>query len=349
MQAECDVGGAVLKLVWSAYSDVGNVRTLNEDSMLAVPPVFVVADGMGGHEGGEVASALAVRALASIGEMTDVGRSDVIDIVEVANRIIHERSGGGERGMGTTLTGLVVTHSTAFPPAVTIVNVGDSRTYRVRDGALAQLTIDHSQVQELVERGLIAPADAATHPDRNIVTRALGIDVPVEVDTFRVDILAGDRFLVCSDGLTGELTTDEMLGVLGEADPAIAAARLVEQTLAGPARDNVSVIVLDVISVARKDMPEITVPRANERVGEQPERSADEITAPNPRAAHNAVPTPTNGHLIDVVPIAASAVVAGEPSVRSHRDDALLIDKVPSAINEPIDPPSAPVPMDDEG
>jgi PPM family protein phosphatase len=327
-RAKFHVGGAILDLVWSSQTHVGNLRKLNEDSLLASAPVFVVADGMGGHQGGEVASALAVGALASLSDRHDVMRSEVEATVQTANRLINQRSTGGERGMGTTITGLVATR-TAFPPTMTILNVGDSRTYRLRDRALTQLTTDHSHVQELVARGLLAPEDAAHHPERNVVTRALGVDADVDVDTIEIDVIAGDRFLVCSDGLTGELSLETMQRVLLESTADVAAARLVGKTLAGPARDNVSVIVVDIVGVEPSDSEEVTAPRRIE-----PPTPTNDITSPNRRAAKKSALAHETEQLIDVVPVAPVPVVEPADILVNGKGRSSLIEEVPFVVVE---------------
>lgn len=240
-----DVGISIILVSWGSSTHTGNVRTLNEDAALVAPPVFVVADGMGGHDSGEIASALAIGSMTALRSARIIDRAAIVDTVAQANRVIHHQSGGGERSMGTTITGVVVAGS-RDGAAVSVLNVGDSRTYRLRGGELEQLTTDHSHVQELIDAGLLDPAGAATHPQRNVVTRALGIEPSVEVDVALVPVLVGDRFLICSDGLCGQLDSTTMAACLAITGPQAAADALVRTTLAGEARDNVTVIVLDI-------------------------------------------------------------------------------------------------------
>lgn len=240
-----DVGISVILVSWGSSTHTGNVRTLNEDAALVAPPVFVVADGMGGHDSGEIASALAIGSMKALRSARIIDRTAIVDTVAQANRVIHDQSGGGERSMGTTITGVVVAGSREGA-AVSVLNVGDSRTYRLRGGELEQLTTDHSHVQELIDAGLLDLTGAATHPQRNVVTRALGIEPSVEVDVALVPVLVGDRFLICSDGLCGQLDSTTMAACLAISGPQAAADALVRTTLAGEARDNVTVIVLDI-------------------------------------------------------------------------------------------------------
>ena len=246
----------MLTFRWGSATDVGRVRTLNEDSMLAVPGLFVVADGMGGHAAGEVASQLAVAEFAQLAEQGPIRAEDLTEAVRRANE--HILSAGAERGdrhgMGTTLTGLGVV-SAERGEELAVFNVGDSRVYRVSGGQLQQVTVDHSAVQELVDAGRLTAQAARSHPRRNVVTRSLGTDPGPAPDIWLVQPLAGDRFLVCSDGLTGELEDSDLAELLaGEADPQAAAERLVHQAVAAGGHDNVTAVVLDVVEV-RPDEP----------------------------------------------------------------------------------------------
>ncbi|HEX8768509.1 MAG TPA: protein phosphatase 2C domain-containing protein, partial [Jatrophihabitans sp.] len=169
----------MLTLRWGSATDVGRVRTLNEDSLLAVPGLFVVADGMGGHAAGEVASQLAIAEFARLAEQPTVRAEDVTEVVRQANE--HILSAGAERGdrhgMGTTLTGIGVVGS-EHGEELAVFNVGDSRVYRFTEGQLHQLTVDHSAVQELVDAGRLTAQAARSHPRRNVVTRSLGTNPP---------------------------------------------------------------------------------------------------------------------------------------------------------------------------
>lgn len=225
----------------------GHRRPLNEDDVLAGPDWYVVADGMGGHLAGEVASTLAVETFGGAPRAASI--DDVHRVVAGANAAVLGRADhDGAPGMGTTVVGATVLAEPAG--RVAVFHVGDSRCYRLLDGVLDLVTTDHSYVQELVDAGVLDPAHVRTHPMRNVVTRALGL----ERDT-RADIVAlesGGRLLLCSDGLSGELDARSIGRVLaGFGDPQEAADRLVELALAGAARDNVTAVVVDVTTPAR--------------------------------------------------------------------------------------------------
>ena len=241
---------------WGTATDVGRVRSTNQDQLLTMTPVFVVADGMGGHNGGEVAAAIAVDEMAKAEGVRSV--DDLIEAVQVANREIVDRSRLDPelRGMGTTLV-VLVGMSSDESTRLGIANVGDSRVYRVADDRLAQITEDHTLVEALVRDGRISAEDALTHPQRNIVTRALGIDEKVLVDTWELAPVEGDRYLLCSDGLFNELTPAEMYDLLREIDdPAEAAVALVNAACDAGGRDNVTVVVVDVVEAdAFDDVP----------------------------------------------------------------------------------------------
>lgn len=231
----------------AAVTDTGNVRPHNEDAWYASGTIFAVADGMGGHSAGEVASAIVVRCIKEADGAPLAGADAVAELVRSINAEIHGEANrdSAHRGMGTTLALAAVVAGDV--PAFVIANVGDSRTYLLRDGALRQLSTDHSYVQELVDEGAITPAEARRHPLRNIVTRALGIDPAVDVDTWTVPAVQGDRLLLCSDGLVDEVDDDDILELLGgSAEPADAAQRLVDAAKAAGGKDNITVVVVDV-------------------------------------------------------------------------------------------------------
>ena len=210
--------------------------------------VFVVADGMGGHAAGEVASAIAATTLrdrlSSGAASVDVAVAAVVE----ANASIFQGAHThlDQRGMGTTLTAVVVLPDTDAGARLAVLNVGDSRTYVLRNGRLRRITVDHSYVQELVSTGHISEAEARNHPRRNIVTRALGIEPSVRVDTWVVPFVRGDRYVLCSDGLVDEVADADIAKVLKlHASPQAAAEALVEAALKNGGRDNVTVVVLD--------------------------------------------------------------------------------------------------------
>jgi serine/threonine protein phosphatase PrpC len=238
-----------IRLRAGATTDVGRVRTINQDSFLVLDDrgLYAVADGMGGHQGGEVASTLAVEALRA----TFVGgTSDALaEAIEEANLRIHERGEADPelQGMGTTVVAVAVVEDDDGG-SLLIANVGDSRGYLFRDGDLTQLTEDHSMVADLVREGRITEAEAEVHPQRNIVTRVLGVYDQVDIDLWPVDVVRGDRLLLCSDGLFNEVAADQTASVLRRlSDPQEAADELVRLANEGGGRDNITVLVVDVV------------------------------------------------------------------------------------------------------
>jgi protein phosphatase len=231
---------------WGAATDVGAVRDHNEDALFAQPPLFVVADGMGGHAAGETAARLAIEQIAELAEAAALDADAVRAAVAAANAAILSWSVDHPEtaGMGTTLTGLCLGTDDGRP-AVLVFNVGDSRVYRMADGALAQVTTDHSEVQELVAGGALAPEQAKHYVRRNVVTRSLGSEPAPAADVWALPVVPGERFVVCSDGLSGELDDDEIADLVGGADPQQAAERLVAAAVEAGGHDNVSVIVVD--------------------------------------------------------------------------------------------------------
>ncbi len=237
---------------WGAATDVGLVRVGNEDNYVAEPMVFAVADGMGGHQAGEVASDIAARIMR---DRLTLGASNVgvvVASVVEANASIYQaaHASADHHGMGTTLTAMVVLRADTPADAArfALVNVGDSRTYLLRNGELHRATVDHSYVQELVNTGHISEDEARTHPRRNIVTRALGIEPTVRVDTWLVPMVHSDRFILCSDGLVDEVHDDDIASIaIAETNPQVAAEQLVAKAKANGGRDNVTVVVVDVL------------------------------------------------------------------------------------------------------
>jgi protein phosphatase len=220
----------------AAQTDVGREREGNEDSFLAEPPLFVVADGMGGAEAGEVASRIAVDTLADVRDAEALAGA-----VAAANTRIHRLASEDRSltGMGTTVTAAWVGGD-----AVTIAHVGDSRAYRLRDGVLEQLTEDHSLVGGLVRMGSITPAEAETHPQRSVILRAVGVEEQVEVDVHDHEHAAGDVYLLCSDGLTG-MVRDEVVEETLALDASLdaVAAMLVELANASGGHDNITAVL----------------------------------------------------------------------------------------------------------
>jgi serine/threonine protein phosphatase PrpC len=225
----------------AAISDVGRQREGNEDSMLEDPPLFVVADGMGGAQAGEVASGLAVETLAEMPPDDGNVEVELTEAIAEANRRIHEKAQNDRdlAGMGTTLTAAFV-----HDGQVTIGHVGDSRAYRYREGELAQLTDDHSLVAELERHGKLTAAEARVHPQRSMILRALGIGPEVEVDTYCFTGAAGDVFLLCSDGLSG-LVHDQVVAEVLEGCDSLeqAGERLVELANLSGGPDNITALL----------------------------------------------------------------------------------------------------------
>ena len=227
-------------------SDVGRVRVTNEDCARAEGLVFVVADGMGGHAAGEVASQIAVETVVELASRPELALGDVVEQLGVANRrILDSAQRHPERtGMGTTLAGVAAV-TVDGEQQWAVFNIGDSRVYHWAEGELTQVTVDHSEVWELVVRGLLTPEQAQRHPGRNIVTRSLGREPMGVVDTWVIRPRGGEAFVVCSDGLSNELTNEQIGAVLGaHPDAHEAAAELVRQAVAAGGRDNVTALVL---------------------------------------------------------------------------------------------------------
>jgi serine/threonine protein phosphatase PrpC len=280
-----------LSLTWGSATHAGRRRKINEDSLLAGDGVFLVADGMGGHDAGEVASAYALEGLAPLRDVADIDPRLVTDLVVAAqDRIRDIDTGPAGRGAGTTLTGVVVTYQDGAPYWL-FVNVGDSRTYLLSGGRLDQMSVDHSEVQELVQAGLLSAQDARTHPRRNVVTRALGADVDPVPDFRYVPVASGDRVLVCSDGLTVELTDEQIADLLRSCeDPQRAAEQLVAEAVTAGGRDNVTVVVVDAVGLASDLVGEQTAPRSGSVL--------DEDTVPTKRQGLVVRPAETVGETV---------------------------------------------------
>jgi PPM family protein phosphatase len=227
-------------------TDVGRVRERNEDAYLIREPLFAVADGMGGHRGGDVASSMIVDALENAEVGTDQPLGPLVELIKKANQDVLERGDAdqGLKGMGTTLTAVVTDNDKLY-----LAHIGDSRAYLLRDGRLQRLTRDHTLVERMVEEGRLEPDQARRHPQRSILTRALGVDEDIEVDDLTVDpIQPGDRILLCTDGLSGMVDDEQIEGVLvEESDPQRACDRLVELAIEAGGEDNVTVVVLDFV------------------------------------------------------------------------------------------------------
>ena len=272
------------RFAWGAASDTGRVRQANEDSFLVVDGLFAVADGMGGHQAGEVASHLALESLQS--GFTAAGTDVLVRAVEDANRILVERSTTDPElaGMGTTLVAMALVEASGRD-AIGVVNVGDSRLYLLSDGNLAQITEDHSLVATMERQGRLTAAEAAVHPQRNILTRALGIDGTVLVDSWEILPVIGDRYLICSDGLFNEVDESRIAATLRRlADPNETCRELIRLANEGGGRDNITCVIVDVVDDAGRD------PKADPANRVRSSHTGGDLTVPEPPGAD---PKPT--------------------------------------------------------
>jgi PPM family protein phosphatase len=256
----------------AAHSDTGRKRRRNEDAYVMRPPLFAVADGMGGAQAGEIASRLAAEALRDDGG-DGSGEDRVNELVQTANRRVYERAtaDAAASGMGTTVTVALVGGDD-----VTIGHVGDSRAYLIREGELTQLTEDHSLVGELIRSGKLSPEEAESHPQRSVITRALGTDPDVDVDVFSVQTAPGDVFLLCSDGLTTMVGDGLILDVVEQhRDDLDAAARaLVGTANRGGGEDNITVVFFEIAA----DGDTIEMPAVSKAEDEDEDEDEDTLT-----------------------------------------------------------------------
>lgn len=227
-------------------------RTLNEDAFLAQAPVFLVADGMGGHEAGDRASAAVIAEFRPLVDRSSLVLDDVRDALARARVAVDGLSSLDRARAGTTLSGLFLTDVDGMAYWLA-VNIGDSRTYRLSGGELEQISVDHSVVQELIDSGELSIEDAVSDTRRNIITRAIGAGSVDDADYWMFPAELGDRMLICSDGLSSEVVDHRIRALLAEnGDPQVAADQLIESAIDGGGRDNITVIVLDAISVASR-------------------------------------------------------------------------------------------------
>ena len=237
---------------WAALTDVGRARERNEDSYIAGEYVFAVADGLGGHNAGDVASRLAVEPLAALDrtvEGTPIERvaEALSTAVDAANRAVYQRAQDDAkvRGMGTTLTAIAISDGSAH-----LAHVGDSRCYLIRAGEMTQLSSDHTLVARMVAEGKLTPEQAETHPQRSILTRALGAEPEVDVDTLEIQLQAGDRLVLCSDGLSSVIGEDQILATVQDSkDLKELCKRLIEAANQRGGPDNITVVVVEVTGV----------------------------------------------------------------------------------------------------
>lgn len=236
----------------AAATHTGARRTLNEDAHLAAAPLFLVADGMGGHEAGERASAAVIEQFGMLVGQESLALDDVRAALTRARAAVDALGSGESPRAGTTLSGVVIAAVDGIGYWLSL-NIGDSRTYRFADGRLERITVDHSVIQELIDSGELTPEQAAKDSRRNIITRAIGAGSTGDADYWLFPAELGDRMLVCSDGLTSELSEARIREVLAhEADPQRAADILTIEAVAAGGRDNITVVIADAVSVAAR-------------------------------------------------------------------------------------------------
>ncbi|MFM7337810.1 MAG: Stp1/IreP family PP2C-type Ser/Thr phosphatase, partial [Actinomycetota bacterium] len=264
----CKGNEHLMQIKFGAKSDTGTLRVQNEDSFLAKEKLFVVADGMGGHNAGEVASAMAIKMLDDAERNGIADAAGLAKMIEQINSTIFQASANqtDQNGMGTPLTVLAVTTNEKNETALAVANIGDSRTYVLRGDEFRQVSVDHSYVQELVSEGLITKEEARTHARRNIVTRALGIEPKVAVDTWTLPIVDHDRYLLCSDGLVDEVADDLIEKCLRQkVAPQKIAEELVALANQNGGRDNITVIVVDVLADTHTSVSGIKPKRSTDK------------------------------------------------------------------------------------
>jgi len=291
-------------------SDVGMVRSNNEDQLIVADPLFAVADGMGGHAGGEVAALTAVEALRRAFD-DDHSATGLVSATLRANRAVWERGQQDAKlhGMGTTLCALALVVEDD-EQLLAIVNVGDSRAYRLHDGELEQLTEDHSLINDLLREGQISEDEAAVHPQRHVLSRVIGVDPNVEVDCLQLLPLVGDRYVLCSDGLTREVSDGQMASVLRRlADPKEVVKELIAQARASGGNDNITVVVVDVAD--DDDRSE----SASEALASEPAPAPASHEAEHPEGHEEKGPSSPN----------PASVVAQEPAPKSPRPPILTL------------------------
>lgn len=281
-----------MRTSWGSASDRGRVRDVNEDALLACPPVFLVADGMGGLDAGAVASRVAVEEFARLAGRPSVGTADVLACLDSAWARLREELTGDRQG-GTTVAG-VATVEDEGRPSWLVFNVGDSRVYRWADGVLHQVTADHSVVQELLVEGRVTPDEVARHPERNVLTRALGTGRRPDPDLWILPAGPSDRFVICTDGLTRDVPAGRIAELLSqEPDARRAASALVAEALLNGGHDNVSVVVVD--GGTRADGADGTQPAAAEARA-LPRQRRDAPPAEGPTAAPATPPARSGRH-----------------------------------------------------
>lgn len=252
---------AQVTLAWAAATDTGRRRAANEDSFVAKSPLFAVADGMGGHSAGDLASAAVVERLAEAIAADFLAPRTIERALERATADITVIAGDSELGVGTTVTGAALTLQDG-DPFFLVFNIGDSRVYSFERNELSQVTVDHSVVQELVESGALSRDEAENHPDSNIITRAVGFNAKPFADFWMLPLRPGLRLLICSDGLTKEINDDRIrLHMAAGLSPVETAGALIDAALAAGGRDNITTIVIDVLEAPEIVDLDDTAPR----------------------------------------------------------------------------------------
>ncbi|OZB48457.1 MAG: serine/threonine protein phosphatase [Cellulomonas sp. 14-74-6] len=274
-----------MRTSWGSASDRGRVRDVNEDALLACPPVFLVADGMGGLDAGAVASRVAVEEFARLVGRGSVGTADVLACLDSAWTRLRDELTGDRQG-GTTVAGVATVEDDGRPSWL-VFNVGDSRVYRWADGVLHQVTADHSVVQQLLVEGRLSPDEVALHPERNVLTRALGTGLRPDPDLWILPAGPDDRMLICTDGLTRDVPAGRIAELLArESDARLAASALVAEALLRGGHDNVSVVVVDSGTRVRGSEGTEGVGTTAPVPGDGlPRQRADEVRAPRPTSS----------------------------------------------------------------
>ncbi|MEO8093715.1 MAG: protein phosphatase 2C domain-containing protein [Pseudolysinimonas sp.] len=250
-----------VRIAWAAATDTGRRRAANEDSYVAQSPLFAVADGMGGHSAGDLASAAVVERLAEAITEDFLAPRTIERALEAATADITEIAADSLLGVGTTVTGAALTLQDD-EPYFAVFNIGDSRVYCFDRNELFQVTVDHSVVQELVEAGALTRDEAEHHPDSNVITRAVGFNAQPMPDFWMVQLHAGLRFLICTDGLTKEVSDENIrMHFAAGLSPAETAGALIDAALAAGGRDNVTAIVVDIIEAPEPGELGDTAPR----------------------------------------------------------------------------------------
>ena len=282
-----------------ALTDIGLHRKTNEDTYVAQPPLFVVCDGMGGAQAGEVASALAAETLAA----AVTGGRPLLEAAEAANAAVFARAGANREhtGMGTTLTAFVLEGDAAH-----FVHIGDSRAYLLRDGVLEQVSDDHSLVGEMVRDGRLSEAEAAIHPHRSILSRALGTEAQARIDEFAVDLRAGDTLLLCSDGLSGPVPPEAIRGALAKREPQAAADKLIKEARKRGGPDNITAVVLTLAEAS--DRPEAATAAADDAGADTAELP---VVGAAGSQAQDIEALPAQGAPVDAAGAAATAASVG--------------------------------------